>query len=143
MVLRLLLVDDNAHFLTVAGDVLQREGLSVVAVASTGDEALRRAREVQPDVALVDIDLGRECGFDVARRLVEAADGNPSHVILISAYPEADFADLIDDSPAIGFVSKSDLSARAICELLAHNVDVGGGPLETDQVVEGQDGVGY
>jgi CheY-like chemotaxis protein len=96
-----------------------------VAVASTGSEALRRASEVQPDVALVDIDLGPECGFDVAQRLAGAANANPSPVILISAYPQREFADLIEASPAIGFVSKPHLSARAIRELLAGNLDVG------------------
>ena len=40
-------------------------------------------------------------------------------MILISAYPEQDLVELIDDSPAIGFVSKSDLSSRAIARLVA------------------------
>jgi hypothetical protein len=37
---------------------------------------------------------------------------------LISAYPESDLADLIAASPAVGFVSKSELSARAVFDLL-------------------------
>ena len=39
-------------------------------------------------------------------------------VILISAYPEEDFADLIDASPALAFVPKSELSRSAILELV-------------------------
>ena len=42
----------------------------------------------------------------------------PGRVILISTHSEADFADLIAESPAVGFLSKSDLSADAIRELL-------------------------
>jgi hypothetical protein len=37
---------------------------------------------------------------------------------LISAYPEAEFGDLIDDCPALGFIAKADLSARALLNLL-------------------------
>jgi DNA-binding NarL/FixJ family response regulator len=121
--MRLLIVDDNTHFLEAARDLLEREGMTVVAVASTSVEALRRANELQPDVTLVDIDLGNESGFDLARQLTEATGARGSSVILISAYPEQDLVDLIDDSPAIGFVSKSDLSSTAIAGLVARAVD--------------------
>ena len=116
MALRLLIVDDSDHFLEAARGLLEREGLDVVALASTSADAIRSARELRPDVTLVDIDLGNESGFDLARDLMEAAD--PARVVLISAYPEADLLDLIEASPAVGFLSKSRLSARAIHELL-------------------------
>jgi hypothetical protein len=70
-------------------------------------------------VALVDIDLGDESGFDVARMLAGPDGAQLSRVVLISAYPEADFAELIAASPAVGFLAKSDLSATSIEELLA------------------------
>jgi hypothetical protein len=38
--------------------------------------------------------------------------------VLISAYPEAELSDLIAASPALGFVAKSELSTRAVSELL-------------------------
>jgi DNA-binding NarL/FixJ family response regulator len=118
MTLRSLIVDDNGHFLGAARDLLQRQGIDVVGVASTGDEAAQLTQELKPDVTLLDIDLGDESGFDVARRLAEASGGALSPVILISTYAEKDFADLIADSPAVGFVSKSDLSARSIYTVL-------------------------
>jgi two-component system nitrate/nitrite response regulator NarL len=111
--LRCLIVDDNASFLRAAVALFEREGVSVVGVASTGAEALRQAREQRPDVILVDIVLGQESGFDVARRLVEAGL-NGARVILISTHAEADFADLINTTPVAGFVSKSELSAQKI-----------------------------
>jgi DNA-binding NarL/FixJ family response regulator len=117
--MRLLIVDDNSHFLEAARHLLEREGMAVVGVASTIAEALRRAGELQPDVTLVDIDLGNESGFDLARQLADASSAARSTVILISACPEQDLVDLIDDSPAIGFVAKSDLSSRAIARLVA------------------------
>jgi CheY-like chemotaxis protein len=118
MPLRLLLVDDNAHFLQAARCLLQREGLAVVGVASTSVDALRLADELRPDVALVDVELGEESGFELASRLVATAETEPPLVILISAYPKEDLPDLVGTGPAAGFLPKSGLSRKAIVELL-------------------------
>jgi DNA-binding NarL/FixJ family response regulator len=127
MSLRSLIVDDNARFLAAARTLLEREGIAVVGVASSCAEAVRLAGELHPDVALVDIDLGDESGFDVARRLAGAGGPELSRVVLISAYPEGDFADLIAASPAVGFLSKSDVSAGRIREVLRRAADGGSG----------------
>jgi CheY-like chemotaxis protein len=118
MSLRLLIVDDNSQFLEAARDLLEREGITVVAVASSGGEALERVRALRPDVTLVDIDLGQESGFDLARQLTHAAGAARSPVVLISTYAEQDLRDLIEASPAVGFLSKLDLSGEAIHQLL-------------------------
>jgi DNA-binding NarL/FixJ family response regulator len=107
-------VDDNQSFLEAARVLLEREGLRVSGVASTSADALRRAEELRPDVVLVDIMLAGESGFDLARRLVEHDRDGGSAVILISTYAEADFAEMIAESPANGFLPKSELSADAI-----------------------------
>ena len=115
--LRCLIVDDNALFLEGATDLLRREGLDVVGVASSSAEAIQLVSELRPDVTLVDIDLGDEDGLEVARQLSE----NPavrSKVILISTHSEEDLAQLIATSPALGFVPKTRLSAQAIRDLL-------------------------
>lgn len=117
MTLRALIVDDNIEFLVVARCLLGREGISVVGVASSSAEALRLLEEHDPDVVLVDVDLGEESGFDLAERL-SAVTGGRRSVILISAYPEQDLEDLLESSSAIGFVSKPELSAEAIIEVL-------------------------
>jgi CheY-like chemotaxis protein len=76
-----------------------------VGVALTGAEALRRAGELQPDLALVDIMLAEESGFECARDLIEHdRDGGPA-VILISTHAEADFADLITAARAEALTS--------------------------------------
>ena len=122
MNMRLVLVDDNSRFLRAARSLLERQGIAVVGVASTSEEALRRAEELRPDVLLVDIDLGSESGFDVARLLTT---GGTARVILISTHAEQDFADLIATSPAVGFISKSDLSAGTIHEVLKNRTRSG------------------
>lgn len=118
MSLRSLLVDDNSRFLAAARELLEREGLEVVGVASTIAEATRLAGALDPDVCLVDIDLGEESGFELARQLASGENHSP-HVILISAYPERDFTDMIADSEAIGFLSKPELSAARVRAILA------------------------
>jgi DNA-binding NarL/FixJ family response regulator len=117
MPLRCLLVDDNAAFLEAASLLLEREGVTVVGVASSIAEALRQARALRPGVILVDIGLGEESGFDLARLLAEdGQDG--AGVILISTGAEADYSELIDESPAAGFLAKATLSARGISRIL-------------------------
>ena len=125
MPLRCLLVDDNAAFLRAAAGLLERQGLTVAGLASNGADALGRVRELSPDVVLLDIALGDESGFDVARRMV-AAESAGAKVILISTHAEADFADLIDATPAVGFVPKGELSARVIERLAARPNGHGG-----------------
>jgi DNA-binding NarL/FixJ family response regulator len=117
--LRCLIVDDSPVFIAAARGLLDREGISVVGEASTGDEALARVAELEPDVILLDINLGRESGFTLARRLESEAGVGPERMIFISTEAEADFADLIAASPVIGFIAKSALSGDAIRNLLA------------------------
>jgi CheY-like chemotaxis protein len=121
--LRSLIVDDSEHFLAAARELLEREGITVVAVASTSDEAVRLARDLRPDVALVDIDLGEESGFELAKRLSTPGSDELTRVVLISAYPERDFADLIAQSPAAGFLAKPQLSASRIRAILGTSGD--------------------
>jgi DNA-binding NarL/FixJ family response regulator len=123
MLLRCLIIDDNPHFAQAARSLLEHEGLTVVGTASTGSEAIDLVREFQPDVVILDIDLGAESGFDVAEQL-RTGDAHTSlasgpEIVLVSAHDEEDFADMISESVAVGFVAKSDLSARAIRNLLA------------------------
>jgi DNA-binding NarL/FixJ family response regulator len=116
--LRCLIVDDNQRFLDAARALLERDGATVVGVASTGDEAIQAIQDLRPEVTLLDIGLGAESGFEVARRLHERANHATSPVILISTQAEEDYADLIAASPVLGFLSKSALSASAVRDLL-------------------------
>ncbi len=114
--MRCLIVDDNGGFRDAARSLLEREEIEVVGVASNSAEARSLVAELHPEVALVDIALGSESGFELSRAL--ARDGGPK-LILISTLPEVDFVDLIAASPAVGFIAKSELSARAVRELVA------------------------
>jgi DNA-binding NarL/FixJ family response regulator len=115
--LRCLIVDDSELFLEGASELLEREGVDVVGVAANSAEALLLVERLGPDVTLVDIDLGGESGFDLALQLSRNG-GARSNVILISTHAERDLAQLIEASPALGFVSKARFSARAIFDIV-------------------------
>jgi two-component system nitrate/nitrite response regulator NarL len=115
-----LIVDDSPRFGEEARSLLEHEGVSVVGVAASGDEAVRLAEALRPDLALVDISLGEESGFDVARRLADGSNANPPAVIFVSTYDEREFSGRIAASPALGFVAKTDLSAERIRRLVGN-----------------------
>jgi DNA-binding NarL/FixJ family response regulator len=117
--LRVLIVDDNPRFLEAARSSLESQGVSVVGVATTGPEALAQAEALEPDAALVDIGLGEQSGFELTRLLVEGFPHLRGHVVLISTRGEDDYADMIEASAAVGFISKLHLSARALTALLS------------------------
>jgi DNA-binding NarL/FixJ family response regulator len=121
MPVQCLVVDDSQRFVDAARGLLERQGITVVGVASSGAEALAQAARLRPDVTLVDINLGDESGFDVVRQLSRRRDLAPSTAILISAQAESDYADLIAASPAAGFLSKTAISGDAIRNLLGRH----------------------
>ena len=88
----------------------------VVGDATTSAEALRLEQELRPDVALVDIRLGDESGFDLARRL-------KGRVILISTHAQNEYAEEIAASRAVGFISKAQLSGPAVVRLAGASTD--------------------
>lgn len=112
-----LIVDDSPQFLAAARQLLAEDGITVVGFAAASDKAVEDALALRPDVALVDIILGGESGFDVARRFAGLPGGGPP-VVLISAESGSELAELVDASGARGFVSKTDLSGDAIRRLL-------------------------
>ena len=116
MQLRCVIVDDDERFLDVARASLERGGVIVAGAADSRVGAVQRVAALRPDFVLVDIRLGAESGFDVARDL--AASGNATRLIMISSHAEADYADLIAEAPVTGFLPKTELSAVAIRRLL-------------------------
>ena len=118
---RCLLVDDSQAFLHAASRPAGAGGPHGRGGGLQHRRGAAQARALRPDLILVDIGLGDESGFELARLLAQdPQDGRRADVILISAAAQTDYQDLIHDSPAAGFLAKSDLSARAISHILSH-----------------------
>jgi DNA-binding NarL/FixJ family response regulator len=130
--MRCLIVDDSPQFVAAACGMLEREGITVVGAASTAADARRCFEQLRPDVTLVDLDLGGESGFDVAEQLHRAAGSAGSVVILVSTHSAQDFAELIEASPAAGFIAKYSLSGAAIRDLVGHRNHQSAGIQEGD-----------
>ncbi|MGW4111161.1 response regulator [Actinosynnema sp. NPDC004786] len=110
-----LLVDDHAGFRRVARRLLESEGLTVVGEAADGREALARARELRPDVVVLDVLLPDVDGLTVAEEL--AALPVPPRVVLISSLARAELGERIDASPAAGFLPKDEFSGLRVAGL--------------------------
>jgi len=117
--MRCLIVDDNRGFLEVARVLLEGDGVEVVGVARSVADGIARARELGPDVILIDVDLGHDSGVELATRLARELDAAGGRVILMSAYLEEEITGLIEGGLAIGFLPKGCLSKRAIEDQLA------------------------
>jgi DNA-binding NarL/FixJ family response regulator len=113
---RCLIVDDSEEFVASASRLLGSQGVEVVACASSGESALRLAGALEPDVALVDIELGAEDGIALSHLLADRAPR--TRVVLISSYDQDEVGDAITQSPAAGFLPKTRLGAAAIARLL-------------------------
>lgn len=116
MVATVLIVDDHPSFRTSARRVLEDAGYEVVGEAQDGHSGLAAARALRPAVILLDVQLPDLDGFEVALRLTAEAD--PPAVVLTSSRDRGEFAGMIADSGARGFVPKGELSGPALAALL-------------------------
>ena len=111
-----LIVDDHEAFRESAVALLEQEGFDVVGQAADGPQAVAAVERLQPDVVLLDIQLPDLDGFAVAERL--AALPEAPHVVLISSRDASAYGHRLNEAPARGFISKRELSDRALAALV-------------------------
>jgi two-component system nitrate/nitrite response regulator NarL len=105
---RVLIVDDDPRFRTLARALLQARGYAVVAEAASGAEALAAVEHASLDAALVDVQLADTDGLALAQALAEA-DGS-LRIILTSTDPTLVRPAALAESPALAFVPKDQLA---------------------------------
>ena len=113
----LLIVDDHEGFRSFARTLLGAEGFEVAGEAADGEAALAAARELRPDVVLLDVQLPGLDGFEVAERL--ASGLHAPAVVLTSSRDASDYGSRLTTVPVRGFVPKQELSGAAVSALLA------------------------
>jgi two-component system KDP operon response regulator KdpE len=104
---RVLIVDDQPAFRRVVRGLLIRRGHAVVGEADGLITALAALQQYEPDAVLLDVCLGVESGFDVARVLTGLRPGLP--VLLVSTDDRYEHEARVQECGARGFVSKSRL----------------------------------
>ncbi len=107
MSVSVLIVDDDESFIRVATELLRDRGYSVLGHASSGEEGVVRAAELEPDAILLDVHLPDRDGVALAGQL--SRRGHSPIVLLTSTDARAVDDDLVRSCAAAGFVSKIDL----------------------------------
>jgi two-component system chemotaxis response regulator CheY len=80
---KILIADDEAFFRTFLEDMLVRAGFEVVGVAKDGVEAIKMARELRPDIVMLDVVMPEMDGVAAAKNL--CSSGLPLHVVMLSS----------------------------------------------------------
>jgi DNA-binding NarL/FixJ family response regulator len=110
---KLLLVDDNSAILNSLAEMLASEFL-IVGRLSSGAEVSQQAKDLVPDVIVLDVSLEDMNGFEVASEL--RAGGCPAKVIFLSCHEMPGFVRRAFELGARGYVYKSQMAdlAKAI-----------------------------
>jgi DNA-binding NarL/FixJ family response regulator len=114
---RVLIVDDHPGFRARARALLVAAGYEVVGEAADGESGVRVARELSPEVVLLDVQLPDITGFEVVRLLAGETD-SPA-IVLISSRDASDYGRRVGRSGAQGFICKAELSAATLAAVLA------------------------
>ena len=113
---RIVIVDDDPTFLATVRRLLEDEGFEVVGEALSGQDGVEAAAAIDTELVLVDVGLPDIDGFEVVERI--AAGAHAPAVVLTSIRSAGDFASLINDSSARGFLTKDEITGAALRAIL-------------------------
>ena len=107
MTVRVLIVDDQEPFRMAARMVVDvTEGFEVVGEAESGEDSVEMARELSPDLVLMDVNLPGINGIDATRQIL--ADGAEKVVVLLlSTYEEEEYAPRAAECGAAAYIPKA------------------------------------
>ena len=106
MTVRVLIVDDQEPFRMAARMVVEiTDGFEVAGEAETGEDSVRMAQELQPDLVLMDVNLPGINGLDATRQILTGA--SPVVVLLLSTYEEEEYAPRAAECGAAAYIPKS------------------------------------
>ena len=100
---RVVIAEDEAIIRLDLKETLQEEGYEVVAETGRGDEAVRLVRELQPDIAILDIKMPGLDGLSAAR---EIAGERLAAVLILTAFSQRDLIERARDAGALGYLVK-------------------------------------
>ena len=102
---RILIADDHSVVRAGLKALLERQGhFRVIAEAGTGEEAVAKAKETRPNVAVLDIRMPGMSGIEACRQIVEAVEG--CQVIILTSYAEDELLFAAIQAGAAGYVLK-------------------------------------
>ena len=122
----ILVVEDNPKNLKLVRDVLQYSGYEVVE-ATTGEDGVRLAREVHPDLVLMDLQLPSIDGAEALRRIRAEVSTRSMPVVAVTAFVMADDRSSAFASGFDGYVEKP-ISVRGLAQQVQDFLTLGGVP---------------
>jgi DNA-binding NarL/FixJ family response regulator len=106
MTVRVLIVDDQEPFRMAATMVVDAtDGFEVIGQAETGEQSVEMARELRPDLVLMDVNLPGINGLDATRQILAGSDAVV--VLLLSTYEEAEYAPRAAECGAAAYIPKA------------------------------------
>ena len=116
--MKVLIVDDQAPFRAVARTVVElTDGFEVAGEVETGEASVVAARELRPDVVLMDVNLPGINGLEATRQILSGADGaRPVVVLVLSTYEAAEYGPQASEAGAAAFIPKSEFSPERLLE---------------------------
>jgi len=118
MSVSVLIVDDQQPFRLAARAVVEAtDGFDVVGEVETGEAALEAARDLRPDLVLMDVNLPGISGLDATRVILTQGDEPRPVVIVFSTYEPAEYAPRAAEAGAVGYITKSELSPERLEEV--------------------------
>lgn len=133
----LLIADDQELIRDGLASILRSQaGIDVVGTAADGAEAVRTARELRPDITLMDIRMSGTDGIDATRQLL-GDDTPPTRVVVLTTFDQDDLIMTALQAGASGFLLK-DLPRQRLVEALhaVHAGDLQLAPSITQRLVE-------
>ena len=107
MTVRVLIVDDQEPFRMAARMVVDAtDGFEVVGESETGEDSVDKARDLSPDLVLMDVNLPGINGLEATRRIL-AEGGGSVVVLLLSTYEEEEYAPRAAECGASAYVPKA------------------------------------
>ena len=107
MPVRVLIVDDQEPFRMAARMVVEAtDGFEVVGESETGEDSVDKARELAPDLVLMDVNLPGINGLDATRQILAEGKGSVV-VLLLSTYEEEEYAPRAAECGAAAYVPKA------------------------------------
>ena len=120
-IISVLLVDDQPVFRNVARSVLERNGAcEVIGEADTGAHAIELMGKLDPDIVVMDVQMGEMSGIETTRRILSRYP--QANIVLTSMGSDTEYPVLAREIGARGFVPKRNLNVSMLRSL------VGGGP---------------
>lgn len=117
---KVLIIGDNLDNLQMISDILEGSQFTIL-VAENGEPAVERARNVRPDIILLDVLMSGADGYETCRKLKTAAETRETPVIFITALTDADRKVKAFEAGAVDYITipfqREDVLARLMVHL--------------------------